>query len=403
MGKERGVLRTKASKLAPIDRLLLLGIIFVTVNLRAPITAVGPLIAGMKTELPFSNGVFGLLTTIPLIMFALFSPLVRRISDRLGAGRTLLASVATIALGIALRSYAGGTGLFAGTVLLGAGIAIGNVLIPGIIKARFPERIGLATGAFTISMTSFAAISSGVSYPLSMLPGMGWRNSLAVWLLFAIIGMLVWLPQRRLTLASATAAQLPEEPRPSVWRSGIAWWLTILMGAQSFLFYFFTAWLPTIALSKGLSSASAGYIALAFQLSSIPAAFVIPAVGVRLKDQRGLLGVVSATYLLSLILVVFVRAFVPLAVAVMLYGFSTGACFNLCLLLVSLRTRSAERATSLSGMMQSLGYGVGALGPILGGWLLDATGSWNASFVCAAILIVIIFFAGRQVGQDRCI
>lgn len=369
-------------------------------NLRAPITAVGPLVTDMKAELPFSNGVFGLLTTIPLIMFASLSPFVRRISDRLGAGRTIFISTATIALGIALRSYAGVAGLFVGTVMLGAGIAVGNVLIPGIIKARFPERIGLATGAFAISMTTFAAVSSAVSYPFSALPGMGWRNSLAVWLALAAIGLLAWLPQRRLSLAAGTA-QAAADPRPSVWRSGIAWWLTILMGSQSFLFYFFTAWLPTIALAKGLSPESAGYIAFAYQLSSIPAAFLIPAIATRMKDQRGLIAVVSALYFSSLVMLVFVRAFAPLAVAVMLYGFSTGACFNLCLLLISLRTNSAERATSLSGMVQSVGYALGAAGPLLGGWLFDLTGGWNATFVVVAVLIVVIFFSGRQAGRNR--
>ncbi|MEZ4628916.1 MAG: MFS transporter [Eubacteriales bacterium] len=300
-----------------------------------------------------------------------------------------------------MRSYAGNAGLFIGTVFLGAGAAIGNVLIPGVIKARFPDRIGLATGAFTVSMTSFAAVSAAVSYPLSMLPGIGWRNSLAVWIVLAVVGFLFWMPQRGLSLAQSIKTQY--NTQTSVWRSGSAWALTVLMGAQSFLFYFFTAWLPSIALSKGLSPTMAGYLAFAFQLSTIPAAFLIAAIAVRLKDQRGLISIVAAVYLCSLIAVALLHSFVPLVVAVMLYGLATGASFNLCILFLSLRTQSPERATSLSGMVQSLGYALGAVGPILGGWLFDATGSWAAAFVCAGVLMIIIFFSGRIVGRDKMI
>ncbi len=392
----------KTAQKKPFQLLLFLGLIFVAINLRAPITAVGPLVPTMKTELPFSSGVFGLLTTIPLIMFALLSPFVRRISDRFGAGKTLLIAITVILLGVALRSYAGNAGLFAGTFLLGAGIAIGNVLVPGIIKARFPERLGLATGAFTISMTSFAAVSAAVSYPISKLPNMGWRNSLAIWIALAIVGILVWLPQRKLSIVQTKMdTAVTQQQEKSVWRTKLAWWLTVLMGAQSFLFYFFAAWLPSIALFKGLSPEAAGYLAFAFQLTTIPAAFLIPAIATRLKDQRGLISVVSVLYIASLCGLAMAKSTALLTVCVMLYGFSTGSCFNLCMLLIGLRTQNAERATSLSGMVQSLGYGFGALGPLLGGWLFDWTGNWNAALVCVGILIVIIFFSGRQAGKNQ--
>ena len=388
--------------------LLLVSVICVAANLRAPITAVGPLIASMRESMPFSSGVLGLLTTIPLVMFAVISPFVRKLSDALGAGKTLLYSVCIIALGIVLRSYAGVAGLFAGTVLLGIGIAVGNVLVPGVIKARFPLRVGLGTSAFTLSMTALAALASAVSYPLSKLPGVGWRNALAVWFGLALIGILAWWPNRGLITRaqSQTPNSAPQQPQAepaeeqrSVFRSPMAWWLTLLMGAQSFLFYFFTAWLPTIAQFRGVSPETAGYIAFAFQLSTIPAAFVIPTVAARLKDLRSVITVVAVLYLGSLCALFLASSTTFLAIAVMLYGFATGSCFNLCMLLISLRTRSAARATSLSGMVQSLGYGFGAIGPILGGWLFDLTGNWNAAFACVALLIVTIFFSGRKAGR----
>ena len=393
-----------------LNYLLFIGLVCVAVNLRAPITAVGPLVPFMKSDLPFSNGVFGLLTTIPLIMFAVFSPFVRKISDALGAGKTLLSSIAVIAFGIALRSYAGAAGLFLGTVLLGAGVAIGNVLIPGIIKSRFPERVGLGTSAFTLSMTSFAAVSSAVSYPLSTLPGMGWRNALAVWIVLAALGFIIWWPHRALSIRQGlppiqTGAQFgaatAEEPLRSVFRSPMAWWLTVLMGAQSFLFYFFAAWLPSIALDKGIEPTAAGYIAFIFQLSTIPAAFFIPTLAAKRKDQRGMITLVVVLYLCALSALFLSNSVLWMTIAAMFYGFATGVCFNLCILLISLKTRSAVRATSLSGMVQSIGYGLGAVGPLLGGWLFDRTDGWNAAFICVAVLIVTILFSGRQAGQDK--
>jgi CP family cyanate transporter-like MFS transporter len=384
-----------------LDSLLFAAIICVAVNLRAPITAVGPLMPLIKASVSFPSGVLGLLTTIPPIMFAVVSPFVCRINDRFGAGSTLLLGLLFIGAGVALRSYAGIAGLFGGTVLLGFGVALGNVLIPGVIKARFPAQVGLVTSAFTISMGVFAAVSTAVSYPLSQLKGFGWRNSLAIWLVLLVFALVAWWPQRKLNIASSCPADLSEQPQRSVFRIPRAWWLTLLMGAQSFLFYFFAAWLPTLLQSKGITPENAGYITFAFQLMTIPASFLIPAIAVRLKNQKGLISIVSVVYGLSIALLYLAKTGTVATVAVMLCGLSTGSCFSLCMLFIGLRTRSADRATSLSGMVQSLGYAFGALGPILGGWLLDWTGGWSAALFCAAALTLVIFVSGRKAGENE--
>lgn len=385
------------------DFLLFAGIVCVTVTLRAPITAVGPVIGSLKASFPFSSGVFGLLTTIPLLMFALVSPFVCGISNRIGTGRSILYSLILVGIGILLRSYAAAVGLFLGTVLIGFGIAFGNVLIPGVIKARFPEKVGLVTSAFTISMSAFAAISSAASHPLSQMKGTDWRFSLAVWLILIVVALVIWWPQRTLSIRETCAedpAGLAPRKEPSVYRSPVAWWLTVLMGAQSCLFYFFTAWLPTMLQAKGITANGAGYITFAFQLMTIPASFLIPTISVRHKDQRGITTVIALIYVASIALFYFAQSVPLLTVACMLCGLSTGSCFSLCMLLISLRTQSAGRATSLSGMVQAIGYAVGAIGPILAGWLFDLTGGWNAAVLCAACLTVAIFVSGRQAGKD---
>ncbi|MCE5189765.1 MAG: hypothetical protein LLF75_11395 [Eubacteriales bacterium] len=150
-----------------------------------------------------------------------------------------------------------------------------------------------------------------MSYPLSNLPGMGWRNALAVWIVLAVLGILAWSPHCALSIRQQTVPPIrtdqtqlsvstTEKPQRSVFRSRMAWWLTILMGAQSHLLYFFTAWLPGISQSKGISPDFAGYIAFVFQLSTIPAAFLIPTLAAKRKDQRGMIALAAALYFSSL-------------------------------------------------------------------------------------------------------
>lgn len=387
--------------------LLVAAIMFVAASLRAPITAVGPLVGSIRESFPLPSGVLGLLTTIPLIMFAAVSLFVCGISNRLGAGRTVLASLLVICAGIALRSFAGVAGLFIGTVLVGLGLAFGNVLVPGIVKARFPERVGPLTSVFTIAMSSFAALSSAVSYPLSRFAFFDWRLSLAAWLVLVAAAAAVWWPQRGLSLSPAAcetgcaALSATAIKERSVFRSGTAWWLTLLMGAQSYLFYFFTAWLPTMLQAKGFSASGAGYVSFAFQLMTMPASLIVPALAVRLRNQKALTTVVAALYAGTIALFYFARSNALLTAAAMLCGLCNGSCFSLCMLLIGLRTNSAERATSLSGMVQSLGYAIGAVGPFAAGALFDATGSWSAAMLCAGALTLVILFAGRRAGENR--
>ncbi len=385
-------------------RLLVAAIIFVAASLRAPITAVGPLMGEIRASVSLPSSVLGLLTTIPLVMFGAVSLFVCQISSRFGAGRVILASLLAICGGILLRSFAGVAGLFIGTVFVGLGIAFGNVLVPGVIKERFPERVGPLTSVFTIAMASFAALSSAVSYPLSRFAFFNWRLSLAVWLLLVAAAAVVWWPQRSLTIGACPVggALVAADRERSVFRSGVAWYLTLLMGAQSYLFYFFTAWLPTMLQAKGISVPDAGYVSFAFQLMTIPASLIVPMLAARLRNQKGLTTVIAVLYACAIALMYFARSMALLTLASMLCGLFNGSCFSLCMLLIGLRTSSAERATRLSGMMQSIGYAFGAIGPFAAGALFDATGSWNAAMLCAAALTAVILVAGRGASGNRC-
>jgi CP family cyanate transporter-like MFS transporter len=146
---------------------------------------------------------------------------------------------------------------------------------------------------------------------------------------------------------------------------------------------------------------AAGYVTFSFQVMTIPASLIVPAVVVRLNNQKGLTTIIAAVYAVSVGLLIFAKTQAMLTILSMICGLCTGSCFSLCMLLLGLRTKTAERATSLSGMVQSGGYAMGALGPILAGWLRDFSGGWNAALAGAVLVTVLIFVAGRKAGENR--
>ncbi|WP_066371499.1 MFS transporter [Neobacillus fumarioli] len=173
------------SKINTVSRvsiwLLVIGIIFAAANLRAPITAVGPIIGEIRREMGISNTLAGMLTTLPLLSFAVFSILTPKIARRIGMEVMLLAGFMILTVGILLRSIPSIATLFIGTALLGMSIAAGNVLIPSLIKREFSHHVGLMTGIYSVSMNIIGAIASGISIPIAVKAGFGWRGALGCW------------------------------------------------------------------------------------------------------------------------------------------------------------------------------------------------------------------------------
>ena len=175
--------------------LILLGILFISFNLRAPITAVGSIIDLIKSEHNLSNGASGFITTLPLITFAIVSPFVSQIAEKLKYEKTILLGLLFILVGEYIRSYTNLFGIFLGTTFLGIGIAIGNVLIPSIIKLHFKNNAGTMVSIYTSSMCIFAAVGAGISVPLAKGLELGWKNTLAVWIILTLTTILIWSPQ----------------------------------------------------------------------------------------------------------------------------------------------------------------------------------------------------------------
>ncbi|MBE1557110.1 CynX/NimT family MFS transporter [Sporosarcina limicola] len=380
--------------------LLLIGIILIGANLRAPLTSVGSLISFIRDDLGISNAVAGTITTLPLLAFAFLSPFAAKIAGRLGIERTIFYSLIVLTLGISIRSLPTVSTLFAGTLLIGLAIAIGNVLLPGFIKMNFPLRIGLMTGIYAVSMNIFAALAAGLSFPISSINGFGWRGALGVWGLLAFITLVIWLPQiRHGKQRNVNSTVAPSVKTTAIWRSPLAWKITIFMGLQSLIFYTLMTWLPDILRVHGYSSGSAGWMLFLLQFSIIPVTFIMPIVAGWMKNQVALTGFTALLFFVGIAGLLYGNhVFIPLW-AVMI-GIACGSSFSLSMMFFTLRTTDFQQAAKMSGMAQSFGYLLAATGPVLFGGLHDLTDSWTMPLVMLLGASIILLVVGIGAGKD---
>ncbi|MFI0451804.1 CynX/NimT family MFS transporter [Actinomadura sp. 6N118] len=375
---------------------LLVAIVLVAANLRATLTGVGALLPAIEDETGLASGGAGLLSTLPLLTFAATSPLVGRMSHRLGASRLLVLSLAVLAAGTVLRSLPSLVCLFAGTVVLSAAIACGNVLLPAVVRRSVPtHRIGTVSALYVTVMGLIAAVSSGVSVPLAnALPG-GWRTSLAWALVLAVPGLLVWIPRMRGDAGRpAPAARRSETP----WRSWLAWQVTFFMGLQSLAFYSVITWLPSILADQGTSASAAGWMLFFYQVVALLAGSVVPLLSRGHDDQRWTAA--AASVVVAAGFVVLLAAPGMSFLACTLLGLGGGACLVLAMTFQSRRAGGPAQASALAGMAQAIGYLVAAAGPLLPGVLHDHTGGWGLPLLMLTGLCFAMAAAGFGAGRN---
>jgi MFS transporter, CP family, cyanate transporter len=379
--------------------LLVLAIVLLAANLRPALTSVAPLIGQIRTDTGISNGVAGLLTGLPLLAFAVLSPIAPRLARRFGTERVLLASLLVLAVGILLRSAGVVAALFLGTAILGAAIAVGNVLLPSLVKREFPERTGLMTSTYTTALAVSAAIAAGASFPIAYQVDIGWRGSLALWALLALVAAVAWFPQIR-SADPANASTGTSRGVTGLWGSVLAWQVTLFMGLQSLGYYVVLTWLPEILQEEvGVSAAQAGWMLALAQVVVIPAMFIAPVLADRRPSQYSVV-VVAVTLTGVGTLGLLVAASTATVLWIVLLGLGQGACFSLALTFFALRAPDSEHAAALSGMAQSVGYLLAAGGPFLFGLLRDATHAWTAPLTLLVAVTVCLLITGLGAARD---
>jgi CP family cyanate transporter-like MFS transporter len=379
--------------------LLVVGIVLLAVNLRPALTGLTPLIGQIRADTGISYGVAGLLTALPLLAMGLLSPIASLLAHRFGMERVLLASMLVLAAGILLRSARAVTTLFLGTAVLGAAIAIGNVLLPGLVKREFPERVGLMTSTYSTALAVSAAIAAGASFPLADQVGIGWRASLGSWALLALVAAVAWLPQMR-SARPTNASPADSQGVNGPWRSALAWQVTLFMGLQSLGYYVVLTWLPEILQEQaGISASLAGWMLALAQAVGIASIFLAPVLAGMRPSQHGVV-VVAVALTGAGALGLLVAAETATALWVVLLGLGQGACFSLALTFFALRAPDSEHAAALSGMAQTVGYLLAAVGPFLFGLLRDTTHAWTLPLALLFAVAVCLLLTGLGAARD---
>jgi MFS transporter, CP family, cyanate transporter len=375
-----------------------LAFLLLVANLRPAVTSVGPLLEMMRSDLGLSGAMLGLLATLPLLIFAGFSPFAR-LGQVFGIERTLAGCLALLVLGIALRSQGSIGALFGGTALLAIGIAIANVLVPSVIKRDFPDHVGTGTTVYVMVMTLSGALATGLAVPLATYLAGGWRVSLGIWTAFAALSLLFWLPEvRKENVPVAPHRPNRAAPTKPIWRSLLAWQVTLFMGVQFLIYYVTISWMPLFLVAHGRSAVEAGWLLTLYQMMTVGVGFVAPLLLHRGRDQRMLAAVASVVTALSIL---------GLLVApqlagcwLIICGASFGTTFILAFALIGMRAPDHHRATSLSTMSQAMAYLIAAIGPIAFGWLHDLATGWTIPMLgllaIAIVQCLVGFGAGRQ-------
>ncbi len=366
---------------------VMLGILFLSLNLRGPFTSLAPVLSQVMEGLSLNSSAAGFLTALPLLTFALFSPLVTKISQRIGLEPSLLLALVLITTGITLRSFGAIPTLYIGTVMIGLGIAIGNVLLPVVVKISFPTRIATVTSLYIFTMGIGSTLGSSLMVPFSELTLFtltGWQLALLMNLVFPLLALMIWLPKITKRSSSKSTKQNEENPVPmkKMIKSGVAWQVTLALGLNSFTFYSLAGWLPQILNDLGYSEIDAGYIYGFLQFSTmVPGLLLLPFLG-KSNNQRWLITLCTSSVFIGLIGLLYLPDFAIFWVG--LFGLANCSTFIIALSFVGLRTSNSSQAASLSGMAQGIGYALAATGPTLVGKLHAQTGSWSVPILLIA-------------------
>ena len=375
-----------------------IGIMIVSANLRPAVVSVAPLVDEIKASTGWSSSVTGLLTTLPVLVFGLAAPVAPRCAARFGIERTVFGALVLLVAAILIRLLPAPVALFAGSALLGAAIGVCNVVLPSLIKRDFAHRSGLMTGLYSMTLSGGAAAAAALTVPINDAVGGNWRMALASWGAFVLVALVVWAPQLRLLHRMELSTE-----QDSLWRNRIAWAITIFMAAQSMIFFAFSAWLPEYLIDRGMSPAGAGAVLALAQVAGLVSSLIAPIIAGRFHDQRAVTGAALAVCGVGFVGLLATDQWPTLWVMLVMTG--PGASISLALLFMVLRSTSTTQTSQISGMSQSVGYILAAVGPVAIGALHDVTGSWTIAMSALALVLIpqaaSTLVAARNVTMSR--
>ncbi|WP_303709765.1 MULTISPECIES: CynX/NimT family MFS transporter [Microbacterium] len=411
--------------------LALIGIVLVAFSLRSAVASLSPVLDHVAEDFPVAPVIVGLIGAAPPVCFALFGLLTPLFERRFGLERMAVVAIVLMAAGMLLRGLAPDSwSLLAATAVVFAGVGSGNVLLPPLVKKYFADRLGVMMTAYSTTLAVSTFLPPLVAVPVA--DSLGWRISLGMWGVVAALALVPWVtllvrsrgddravPTELLVpdptdgvddvrdaVAASTGPITTQSASPRVfgrlWRLPLAWALALVFGTSSTMAYVAFAWLPTILVDLGgVTPATAGFLLSLFALVGLPCSMLVPVLVVRFQATRPLFFVAVVAGLVGLAgLLLFPTVALPLWVAI--FGL-TAIMFPLSLVLLSIRARTPESAVALSGFVQSIGYAIAAVFPLLVGLLHDTTGGWQVPLLVVAGVLVVSVPAGIIAGRRRTI
>ncbi|QWH10826.1 MFS transporter [Bacillus mycoides] len=367
--------------------LYILALFFVSINLRIGITSISPLLETIRQDLNISNFSVSFLTAIPVFCMGTFALLTGKVIKKYGAEKAIMACLILIGFATCMRAFTSSIStLFASSLFIGIGIALAGPLLSGFIKEKFPTKIGLMIGIYSVGMGTGASLSAGLTIPLQHVLKGSWNMALAFWGVLTIIAIIFWYPVMKRKKNTSTQ---DKKNNSLPLRNKKAWLFTIFFGLQSGIFYSITTWLAPANQNMGVSSEQAGTLITVFTVIQMICSFLIPTLADIYKNRAlWLLGSICFVLVgLSLMIYPLTTPWLPS----ILLGIGLGGVFPLALMLPLYETKTSEDASAWTAMMQSGGYIMGGFIPVLAGITRDYFDGYTQVFIIMAILSLILF------------
>ena len=366
----------------------ILGIVLIGTVLRSPFTALPTILGDIAQGLGVEVSSLGILTSLPLLMFALFSAFASRFAQKIGLEHLFTYCLLLLTIGSVIRIF-NLPFLYLGTLIIGASIAIFNVLLPSMIQVNQPQKISLLTTLYVTAMGISTAIASYLSVPITQ--ASSWKGLILVLSFLCLVTLLVWLPNHRHN--HHLESQKEKQVKENILKSKDVWAIIIFGGLQSLLFYTSMTWLPTMAVSAGISNSDAALLASIFSLISIPFSMTVPSLTTRLSDghRRIMLATISIAGMMGIAMLLYpANNFLYWLVVHLLIGTACSALFPYLMVCFSLKTSSPEKTAQLSGLAQTGGYILAAFGPALFGYSFELFQSWIPAVLALLVIDIIM-------------
>jgi MFS transporter, CP family, cyanate transporter len=380
---------------------VVVGIVLVALSLRGPIIAPTPVITEIQSDLGLSAATAGLLTGLPVLLFALATPLASKLIGRFGPETAVLVCLTGVLAGTVIRSAGPAPIVLAGTVVIGAAIAVGNIVVPVIIRRDVPwRRIPTVTAAYTAALNVGSMITALGTAPLAAV--VGWRWALAAWGVLTLAALVFWLVVARRRAGTPHTTPAPAEPdtatgalrqaRGTAQIRRIGWWLTLAFCGQAISYYSVTAWLPTLlADTRGLSLSASGAGASLFQVAAIAGALGVPLLAARAPAWAPVAVIGALWITLPLGLLVAPEGYLAWSI---IGGIAQGGGFTTIFSIVARIVRTDAEAAATSARIQGSGYLAATVGPPLVGALNSGTGGWTVPLLVVLGATVVFLIGG---------